>query len=119
MPPAARVSDMHDCPVAGAVPHEGGPVLAGEATVLIGNRPAARNGDSLGCVGDTSDRIREGEATVLIGAKQAARVGDATEHGGHVTAGCPTVLIGKIRQAECMEEASKSGAALVQRTGGE
>jgi len=31
---------------------------------------------------------------VLIGGQPAARVGDTTVHGGTVTAGCPTVLIG-------------------------
>ena len=63
--PAARVSDMHVCPmVTGPVPHVGGPILPP------------------GCV------------TVLIGKLPAARMGDTTVHGGTIVFGCPTVLIG-------------------------
>jgi uncharacterized Zn-binding protein involved in type VI secretion len=38
MKPAARITDMHTCPmVTGTVPHVGGPIIpAGEPTVLIG-----------------------------------------------------------------------------------
>jgi uncharacterized Zn-binding protein involved in type VI secretion len=52
MPDAARVTDMHSCPVSsGTVPHVGGPILpAGEPTVLIGFMPAAREGDTAECV---------------------------------------------------------------------
>jgi len=66
--PAARVSDMHTCPlVTGLVPHVGGPVLPpGGMTVLIGGLPAARVGDMLLCVGPP-DTIVKGEFTVLIG----------------------------------------------------
>ena len=44
MPPAARMGDMHVCPmVDGIVPHVGGPILPPcEITVLIGFQPAAR-----------------------------------------------------------------------------
>lgn len=63
--PAARVTDMHVCPmVTGTVPHVGGPILpAGEPTVLIGGMPAARMGDSTSHGGT----IVLGEMTVLIG----------------------------------------------------
>lgn len=69
MPPAARVSDMHTCPMQtpafpSPIPHVGGPILPP------------------GC------------PTVLIGGKPAARMGDSTAHGGMVAAGCPTVQIG-------------------------
>ena len=66
--PAARVGDMHTCPmVTGIVPHVGGPVIPpGGVTVLIGNMPAARMGDMLTCVGPP-DTIIKGEPTVLIG----------------------------------------------------
>lgn len=66
--PAARVSDMHTCPlVTGVVPHVGGPVLPpGGVTVLIGGLPAARVGDMLTCVG-APDTIVQGAPTVLIG----------------------------------------------------
>ncbi len=95
MPPAARVSDMHVCPmVTGTVPHVGGPVLPpGEPTVLIANMPAARVGDMAVCTGPP-DTIAMGSSTVFIGQKPAARMGDSTAHGGTIVAGCPTVLIG-------------------------
>lgn len=95
MPPAARVSDMHTCPmVTGLVPHVGGPILPpGTPTVLIGGMPAATLGDMATCVGPP-DAIIKGSATVLIGGKPAARMGDNTAHGGIITLGCPTVLIG-------------------------
>ena len=66
--PAARVGDLHTCPlVTGVVPHVGGPVLPpGGVTVLIGGLPAARMGDILTCVGPP-DTILQGAPTVLIG----------------------------------------------------
>ena len=95
MPPAARVSDMHVCPmVTGVVPHVGGPILPpGCPTVLIGMMPAARMGDMCTCVGPP-DSIIKGSGTVMIGGKPAARMGDSTAHGGSIVLGCPTVIIG-------------------------
>ena len=92
--PAARVTDMHVCPmVTGVVPHVGGPILpAGAPTVLIGGMPAARVGDMCTCVGPP-DSIIMGSTTVLIGGMPAARMGDTTAHGGTIVAGQPTVLI--------------------------
>lgn len=93
--PAARITDMHTCPmVTGVVPHVGGPILPpGAPTVLIGNLPAARVGDQCTCVGPP-DVIAAGSATVLIGNMPAARATSSTGHGGVIAAGCPTVLIG-------------------------
>jgi len=67
MPPAARVTDMHACPmVTGIVPHVGGPILPpGCTTVLIGGLPAARVTDMATCVGPP-DVIAMGSPTVLI-----------------------------------------------------
>lgn len=95
MPPAARLTDMHVCPMStGPVPHVGGPVSGpGVATVLIGGMPAATVGDMLVCTGPP-DVIVKGSATVLIGGKPAARMGDTTAHGGSIVLGCPTVMIG-------------------------
>ena len=95
MPPAARISDMHVCPmVTGVVPHVGGPILPpGVLTVLIGGLPAATVGDMCVCVGPP-DSIIVGSATVLIGGKPAARMGDSTAHGGTIVLGCFTVMIG-------------------------
>lgn len=104
MPAAARISDGHKCPKVnpGPVPHVGGPVLGGEGSVLIGGKPAARVGDPAKCVPAT-DTISAGEPSVLIGHKAAARLGDPTSHGGKVTAGCPTVIIGSSPQAETLK----------------
>lgn len=95
MPPAARLTDMHTCPmVTGLVPHVGGPVIGpGDPTVLIAGMPAAVMGDSCTCVGPP-DSIAQGSATVMIGGKPAARLGDMTAHGGSIVLGAPTVLIG-------------------------
>jgi len=95
MPPAARISDMHTCPMVnpGPVPHVGGPIVAGCPTVLIGFMPAARVGDACVCVGPP-DTIVKGSATVMIGNMPAARLGDSTAHGGVIVVGCPTVMIG-------------------------
>lgn len=95
MPPAARITDMHTCPmVTGLVPHVGGPILPpGEATVLIGGLPAAKVGDMATCVGPP-DTIIMGSGTVMIGGMPAARMGDSTAHGGVIVLGCATVIIG-------------------------
>ncbi|MEW4489229.1 PAAR domain-containing protein [Thalassoglobus sp. JC818] len=93
--PAARVTDMHVCPmVTGVVPHVGGPILPpGGLPCLIGGIPAARMGDMATCVGPP-DVIIKGSVTCLIGKKPAARMGDMTAHGGSIVFGLPTVLIG-------------------------
>lgn len=95
MPLAARLTDMHVCPmVTGLVPHVGGPISGpGVPTVLIGGLPAAVVGDLCVCVGPP-DAIAMGSTTVMIGGKPAARMGDPTVHGGAITLGCPTVMIG-------------------------
>ena len=93
--PAARVSDLHVCPmVTGVVPHVGGPILPpGCPTVLIQSLPAARSTDQATCVGPP-DMIAIGSTTVMIGSMPAARMGDSCEHGGLIALGCFTVLIG-------------------------
>lgn len=96
--PAARVTDMHTCPMVTPglppVPHVGGPVTGpGAPTVLIGKLPAAVLGDMLVCAGPP-DSIVMGSATVMICGKPAARLGDTTAHGGSIVVGEMTVLIG-------------------------
>lgn len=95
MLPAARVTDMHTCPMwTGLVPHIGGPVLPPCApTVLIANLPAARIGDMLTCAGGP-DVIATGVPNILIMNMPAARITDLTAHGGVIVVGCPTVLYG-------------------------
>ena len=96
--PAARMTDMHVCPMqtpaVPPIPHVGGPIIGpGALTVLIGSLPAAVMGDSATCVGPP-DSLVMGSATVLIGGKPAIRMGDTSAHGGSIVAGMPTVLIG-------------------------
>lgn len=98
MPFAARITDLQICPMATPglppIPHVGGPIIGpGVPTVLIGSLPAAVIGDSCTCVGPPSTIVK-GSATVMIGGKPAARMGDTTTHGGTITLGCPTVIIG-------------------------
>lgn len=68
--PAARMGDMHTCPMVTPgvppIPHVGGPIVMGSATVLIGGQPAARMGDQATCTGPP-DVIVGGCPTVLIG----------------------------------------------------
>ena len=95
MPFAARINDLHTCPLSdGPKPHVGGPITGpGVPTVMIGGMVAAVVGDIATCTGPP-DTIVKGSGTVLIGSKQAARQGDTTAHGGSITLGCTTVLIG-------------------------
>ncbi|MFZ2899294.1 MAG: PAAR domain-containing protein [Saprospiraceae bacterium] len=96
MASAARITDMHVCPLVnpGPVPHVGGPITGpGAPTVLIGGMPAAVMGDICVCTGPP-DSIVKGSGTVLICGKPAARMGDTTAHGGTIVAGAPTVMIG-------------------------
>ena len=96
--PAARVGDMHLCPMVTPgippIPHVGGPILPpGKPNVLIGGMPAATVTNMCLCVGPP-DSIMMGSFTVLIGGLPAARMGDPTIHGGRIAIGFPTVLIG-------------------------
>lgn len=98
MPPAARLTDMHACPMqtpgVPPIPHVGGPIVGpGAPTVSIGKLPAAVVTDNCVCVGPP-DQIVQGSTTVTICGKPAARLGDPTAHGGNVVMGCPTVMIG-------------------------
>jgi uncharacterized Zn-binding protein involved in type VI secretion len=93
--PAARLTDMHVCPmVTVVVPHVGGPIVGPCApTVLIGGLPAARISDMLVCVGPP-DVIVLGSFTVLTMSMPQARIGDMTAHGGVIILGEFTVLVG-------------------------
>jgi uncharacterized Zn-binding protein involved in type VI secretion len=98
LPPAARITDMHTCPMATPgtppVPHVGGPVISGAPTVIVAGMPQARISDQCTCVGPP-DVIVKGSATVLVAGMPAARLGDMTAHGGVITTGAPNVLIGE------------------------
>lgn len=98
MPAAARITDMHTCPMQTPglppIPHVGGPIIGpGVPTVLIGSLPASVVGDMITCVGPP-DTVAKGSTTVMIGGKPAARMGDTCAHGGSIVLGLPTVMIG-------------------------
>ena len=120
MPPAARMGDMHLCPmVTGIVPHVGGPIIAPcEPTVLIGGQPAARVTDMAVCIGPP-DMIAMGSTTVLIGDLMAARLGDMTVHGGIITQGFPTVMIGDVGQGSSLQSAAENGTPFCDICGGD
>ncbi|CAA0242685.1 PAAR domain-containing protein [Tenacibaculum maritimum] len=92
---AATIGHEHTCPMySGSKAHKGGGIIGqGVPTVLIGNKPAAVMGDKCSCQGPP-DTIVEGCSTVLIGGKPAVTQGDKTAHGGVVSEGNTTVLIG-------------------------
>ena len=83
--PAARLTDLHVCPMVtpagpAPVPHVGGPITGpGAPTVLIGGVPAARVGDMLVCTGPP-DVVAAGCPTVLVGSAGAG--GGASGGGG-------------------------------------
>lgn len=96
MPPAARVTDMHTCPMFdGPKPHVGGPIIPPcSMNVITGSMPQARVTDKCTCVGPI-DVIVKGSPTVLVNGLMAARIGDMTTHGGVIVTGFPTVIIGE------------------------
>lgn len=112
--PAARKGDMHTCPMVdpGPKPHVGGPITGpGAVTVLAGEIPVAVVSDISTCAGPP-DSITKGSSTVLVEGKPAARMGDRTAHGGTITSGMPTVLIGSRSpslQATALQSAARSG----------
>lgn len=119
MPPAARIGDTHVCPMVTPgtppVPHMGGPITTGAATVMIGFMPAARVSDMAVCVGPP-DTIAKGSPTVKIEGMMAARMGDATIHGGVIISGCPTVIIGEFGMGGASTVAGAFRAAAAEGT---
>lgn len=103
MPFAARVTDLHLCPMITLVgpasfTHAGGAILGpGASNVKIQGLAASVVGDQAECTGappGVVDAIVKGSATVKIAGKPAARMGDMTAHGGTIMMGAPTVNIG-------------------------
>ena len=120
--PAARLTDLHTCPMAtGPAPHVGGPIIGVCApTVLIGGLPSARIGDQAICCGPP-DTVARGSRTVFTGGRPASRINDGTVHGGVIVVGWPTVLIGDdggagagARQAQAFAAASRAGTPFVE-----
>lgn len=94
--PAARIGDLHVCPmVTGVVPHVGGPIALGSPNVITLGMPQARLTDMAVCTGPP-DMIAMGSAGVLVNNLPAARMGDQCAHGGVIVLGAPNVLIGEV-----------------------
>jgi uncharacterized Zn-binding protein involved in type VI secretion len=96
MPAAARVGDDHLCTLTNpnGSPHKGGPIQPpGIPNVLIGGQAAATVGSICLCAGPP-DSIVKGSLTVTINGQAAARQNDKTAHGGTISAGCTSVIIG-------------------------
>ena len=96
--PAARVTDMHVCPMVTPglppVPHVGGLLLPpGSPSVLIGGLPAATLGTQALCTGAV-DVVILGSFKVFICGKPAARMGDNCAHGGAIVSRYSQVLVG-------------------------
>jgi len=97
-PPAARVTDMHVCPMVlpgvPPIPVVGGPIMPPcMVTVLTVKLPQARVTDICSCAGPPHPIVK-GSMTVLVGKLPAARMGDLCSFGGAIVLGAPTVLIG-------------------------
>jgi len=92
--PAARLGDNHQCPKRTAtIAHKGGPILTGSQDVFINGRPVARLTDQIHCRIET-DQITQGAPGVTINGIPAARLADASQHGGVITTGAASVMIG-------------------------
>ena len=76
--PAARIGDM----VLQSAPHCHAPIHPAAPVPTPTPHPALPLS------------IVSGQNDVMIGGKPAARVGDSTAHGGAITVGFPTVMIG-------------------------
>lgn len=99
---AARVGDKHFCNQVekASPPHDGGEVAPpGLKTVLINGMAAARFADLVPCKDGGPNFIAGGRRDVLIGWMLAARRWDRTSHGGMITEGSKTVLIGFVNDA--------------------
>ena len=107
------MGDLHVCALIGPglVPHVGGPISTGFPTVLIGGLPAARLSDTATCVG-APDSVVSGSSSVFIGSLPAARVTDMTSHGGIISVGLPTVLIGDYAGAGGAAAAAATAAVI-------
>lgn len=94
--PAARLTDMHTCPICmgATLPIAG----VGAFTVLIGGLPAARMGDFCACVPPPIppiDPIIMGIPTILTMGQPQTFMGAPTGKGGVILPPCcPTVLVG-------------------------
>lgn len=115
--PAARMSDMHACPMVNPpppippIPHVGGPISLGSPMVLIGGLPAARMGDMAVCTGPP-DTIVMGCMTVLIGEGGGGGIG-----GGAPSGGAPSVGVDGVSISSGGETVFDIGTAMIEGGG--
>jgi len=100
MPPAAKITISHACPLHGTSAQ-----VSGSSDTFIGFLPAGRVADVMVC----GAPVTTGSPTVIINHRMAARLGDPTGHGGTLISGHPTVLIGVPAQGETLAAAAADG----------
>ena len=115
--PIARLTDYHTCPLSsGPTPHLGGPIIGPGATqVLAGMLPVALVGDQATCTGAV-DTLVWGSMTVFVNNRSVTRMGDWTTHGGVITKGLSSVLVGDEAgpgQAQALVAAARCGRPFV------
>lgn len=99
---AARQGDIQVCSQQCVIgpstfPHIGLPLQQGSTNVRICGAPAARQGDPTLCTCNSSvipGVITSGSPSVLINGQPAARQNSTTSHGGVITSGCASVIVG-------------------------
>jgi uncharacterized Zn-binding protein involved in type VI secretion len=110
--PAARVADMHACPmVTVAVPHATGAIVLGAFNVLVGGMPQARVLDMCICVGPPS-LVMLGSFTTLVGmagAFDGAIGGVLGSMLGSALAGAQSAAGGFPKSVSCPKDAENPG----------
>lgn len=98
MPPIARVTDLHICPLftpvpfVGLVPHIGGPIIGpGMPALMVSGLPAACVGDLCYC-NLAVNTIVKGSLKLTIMGRPAAQFGDLTAHGGYIVTASPILM---------------------------
>ena len=113
---AARVGDMHVCPLVTPglppIPHVGGPITGpGIPNVLIQGQPVSVQGDVCVCVGPP-DAVLKGSLNVMVSGRFMSIVTGTTSHGGTIVMGCFTVMVNNpAGNAASAAAAAASGAA--------
>ncbi|TRO24308.1 hypothetical protein EQ826_17560 [Ectopseudomonas mendocina] len=87
MIPAARLGDMHVCPIPG---HGTSPIASASPDTQINFLGAARVGDVCGC----GAVITTGFPSIQIGNRPLAYLGSPTSHGGTIVSGSPNTFGG-------------------------
>jgi uncharacterized Zn-binding protein involved in type VI secretion len=95
--PAARMSDMHQCPApleSGTGTHVGGAInILGLRTVFVNSIKAVTEQDQCVCPG-APNSVLKGSGSVFFNGLPAARAQDDTAHGGKIATGSSNVYIG-------------------------